>query len=284
MQGRLPEFLGIGVQKGGTTTLQRLLEQHPQVHLPPSKELHYFSLHYGKGEAWYRQQFADAKADQHCGEITPYYLFHPEAPQRIKALLPDVTLLVLLRDPVERALSQVFHSKRLGLEPLPLQQALAAESERLAGADDVLIYGRAPFDKAQSKALAQAFKDKVGPDGAHVIYDPVGGDYCDPALRAIAWEGRYLVVGFPAGIPHLPLNLTLLKSCDVRGVFWGGFAARYPDRNRAHVLQLFRWWEEGSIRPRIDRSWPLERAGEAIAFLADRKAVGKVVVDLRQGA
>ncbi len=159
-----------------------------------------------------------------------------------------------------------------------------AQAARDAGADDVLIYGRAPFDKAQSKALAQAFKDKVGPDGAHVIYDPVGGDYCDPALRAIAWEGRYLVVGFPAGIPHLPLNLTLLKSCDVRGVFWGGFAARYPDRNRAHVLQLFRWWEEGSIRPRIDRSWPLERAGEAIAWLADRKAVGKVVVDLRQGA
>jgi len=138
MQGRLPEFLGIGVQKGGTTTLQRLLEQHPQVYLPPRKELHYFSLHYGKGEAWYRQQFADARADQRCGEITPYYLFHPEAPQRIKALLPDVTLLVLLRDPVERALSQVFHSQRLGLEPLPLEQALAAESERLAGADDVL--------------------------------------------------------------------------------------------------------------------------------------------------
>jgi NADPH:quinone reductase-like Zn-dependent oxidoreductase len=156
-----------------------------------------------------------------------------------------------------------------------------AQAARDAGADDVVLYGRAPFDREQSKALAQAFKDAVGPEGAHVVYDPVGGDYCDPALRAIAWEGRYLVVGFPAGIPHLPLNLTLLKSCDVRGVFWGGFAARHPDRNRAHVDQLFRWWEERKIRPRIDRSWPLAQGGEAIRWLADRKAVGKVVVDLR---
>ena len=138
MQQRLPEFLGIGTQKGGTTTLQRLLEQHPQVYLPPCKELHYFSLHYGEGEAWYRQQFAKAAPEQRCGEITPYYLFHPIAPQRIKALLPEAKLIVLLRDPVERALSQVFHSQRLGLEPLPLEQALAVESERLAGADDVL--------------------------------------------------------------------------------------------------------------------------------------------------
>ena len=138
MQQRLPEFLGIGTQKGGTTTLQRLLEQHPQVYLPPRKELHYFSLHYGEGEAWYRQQFAEAAPEQRCGEITPYYLFHPQAPERIKSLLPEAKLIVLLRDPVERALSQVFHSQRLGLEPLPLEQALAAESERLAGADDVL--------------------------------------------------------------------------------------------------------------------------------------------------
>ena len=89
-----------------------------------------------------------------------------------------------------------------------------------AGASDVVIYGRAPFDKEQSKALADAFKKAVGPNGADVIYDAVGGDYADPAIRCMAWEGRYLVVGFPAGIPKLPLNLTLLKSCDVCGVFW----------------------------------------------------------------
>ncbi|MGL1604189.1 zinc-binding dehydrogenase, partial [Vibrio parahaemolyticus] len=79
---------------------------------------------------------------------------------------------------------------------------------REAGADDTIVYGRAPFDKDQSKALAEQFKAAVGPAGADVIYDPVGGDYAEPALRSIAWEGRYLVIGFPAGIPRLPLNLT----------------------------------------------------------------------------
>ncbi len=153
-----------------------------------------------------------------------------------------------------------------------------AEAARAAGADEVLIYGRAPFDKEESKALSSAFKEAVGPGGADVIYDPVGGDYCEPALRSIAWEGRYLVVGFPAGIPKLPLNLTLLKSCDVRGVFWGGFVMRDPQRNADHVAQLMRWWQDGTISPRIDRTYPLEEGGAAIRRLADREAVGKVVV------
>ncbi len=139
MGGRLPDFLGVGVQKGGTTTLQRLLEQHPGAFLPPTKEIHYFSLHYVEGEAWYGRQFAAARLDQRCGEITPYYLFHPEAPARIQRLLPQVRLIVLLRDPVERALSQVFHSRRLGLEPLELEPALEAEAQRLAGAEAVLM-------------------------------------------------------------------------------------------------------------------------------------------------
>ena len=138
MGGRLPEFLGVGVQKGGTTTLQRLLEQHPGAFLPAAKELHYFSLHYALGEDWYREQFAQAGAQQRCGEITPYYLFHPLAPARIQALLPQARLIVLLRDPVERALSQYFHSLRLGLEPLELEPALAAEAQRLAGAEAAL--------------------------------------------------------------------------------------------------------------------------------------------------
>ena len=134
MGGRLPDFLGLGVQKGGTTTLHRLLERHPSVFLPPVKEVHYFSLHFGEGEAWYRNQFASAASGQRCGEVTPYYLFHPEVPQRVHALLPKARLIVLLRDPVERALSQYFHSRRLGFEPLPLEDALAAEAERLQGA------------------------------------------------------------------------------------------------------------------------------------------------------
>ena len=151
---------------------------------------------------------------------------------------------------------------------------------REAGADDVVIYGRAPFDKAQSKELAEAFKAACGPDGANIVYDIVGGDYSEPALRAIAWEGRFLVVGFPAGIARLPLNLTLLKSCDVCGVFWGAFTARDPIRFKAEVADLFAMLNDGRIAPRISARYPLERGGDAIASLENRQAVGKVVVEI----
>jgi NADPH:quinone reductase len=153
-----------------------------------------------------------------------------------------------------------------------------ADAVLAAGAHDVVIYGRAPFDKDASKALADAFKAKVGPAGADVIYDAVGGDYCEPALRSIAWEGRYLVVGFPSGIPKLPLNLTLLKSCDVCGVFWGAFAAREPSANAAHVARLFRLWADGKIAPRVTKIYPFEQGGDAIAALGNRSAIGKLVV------
>jgi NADPH:quinone reductase-like Zn-dependent oxidoreductase len=155
-----------------------------------------------------------------------------------------------------------------------------AEAVRAAGADGVVVYPQGPFHKDGSKALAQMFKDAVGPAGADVIYDPVGGDYAEPALRSIGWEGRYLVVGFPAGIPRLPLNLTLLKSCDVCGVFWGAFAGRDRQANAAHVETLFRLWREGRIAPKVSRTWPLEQGGEAIAHMAARKAVGKLVVTM----
>ena len=155
-----------------------------------------------------------------------------------------------------------------------------AEAARRAGADLAIVYPPGPFDKDGSKALARQFKEAVGGSGADVIYDPVGGDYAEPALRSIAWEGRYLVVGFPAGIPRLPLNLTLLKSCDVRGVFWGAFAARDPKANAAHIETLFRLWREGKIAPKVSRTWPLEKGGEAIAHMAAWKAVGKLVVTM----
>ena len=153
-----------------------------------------------------------------------------------------------------------------------------AEVARSAGADEVVIYPSGSFDRDEQRNLATLLKQAVGMDGADVVLDPVGGDYSEPALRAIAWQGRFLVVGFPAGIARLPLNLTLLKSCDVCGVFWGAFAARDPGRNAAHVEQLFRWWSEGKIAPKISATFPLERAGDAIATLRDRRALGKLVV------
>ena len=148
------------------------------------------------------------------------------------------------------------------------------------GADEVVIYPLQPLDKDQSKALAEAFKAACGPDGANVVYDIVGGDYSEPAVRAIAWEGRFCVVGFPAGIARLPLNLTLLKSCDVCGVFWGAFAAREPKANAVHIATLFDLLKNGKINPKVSATFPLERGGEAITMLADRKAIGKVVVTM----
>lgn len=155
-----------------------------------------------------------------------------------------------------------------------------ARAAREAGADECITYGRGPFDRDGQKALAADFKQAAQGEGFDVIYDPVGGDYCEPALRSLGWGGRYLVVGFPAGIPKLPLNLTLLKSCDVRGVFWGAFAMRDRKANAAHVETLFRLWAEGKINPKVTGTYPLERGGDAIAAMAARKAVGKLVVTM----
>jgi NADPH2:quinone reductase len=155
-----------------------------------------------------------------------------------------------------------------------------AEAALAAGADRTIVYGRGPFDKQRSRDLAAQFKAAVDAGGADVIYDPVGGAYAEPALRCIGWEGRYLVVGFAAGIPSLPLNLPLLKSCDIVGVHWGAFIAREPERHAAHVRQLLEWWSSGVIRPRIDRVYSLAHGGEAIARLAERSIIGKVVVSM----
>jgi NADPH:quinone reductase-like Zn-dependent oxidoreductase len=173
-------------------------------------------------------------------------------------------------------LSKAFGARVIAGVSSPEKAAMARE----AGADDVVIYGRGPFDKAQSRELTEAFKAACGPQGANIVYDIVGGDYSEPALRAIAWEGRFLVVGFPAGIARLPLNLTLLKSCDVCGVFWGAFTARDPDRFKAEVAELFAMLADGRIGPRISARFPLERGAEAIATLENRQALGKVVVEI----
>ena len=146
------------------------------------------------------------------------------------------------------------------------------------GADDTVVYPAGPFDKEGRKALSEQFKAACGKDGAHVVYDAVGGDYAEAALRAIAWEGRFLVVGFPAGIPAIPLNLALLKGCQIVGVFWGAWAARDPAAFAASVSELMEFYTAGKVKPTVSATYPLERAGEAIRELADRRAQGKLVV------
>ena len=146
------------------------------------------------------------------------------------------------------------------------------------GAESGVVYPLGPFDRDGQKALADQFKAACGPDGANVIYDGVGGDYAEASLRCMAWEGRFLVIGFPAGIPRIPLNLTLLKSCDIVGVFWGAAVARDPKAHQQNVAELLAMYAAGKIKPHVSEHFPLARAGEAISHLASRKAMGKVVV------
>lgn len=152
------------------------------------------------------------------------------------------------------------------------------------GADETIIYPTGELDRAAQKALSTEIKSKCGGEGANVVYDAVGGDYAEPAVRALAWEGRYLVIGFPAGIPAIPLNLTLLKSCQIVGVFWGAFTMREPKKNAGYVAELFDFYNQGKIRPRITATFPLEKAGDALTMMMDRKVLGKVVLTNEQSA
>lgn len=148
------------------------------------------------------------------------------------------------------------------------------------GADETLVYPKGELDRAAQKELSGQIKALCGGEGADIVYDAVGGDYAEPAVRALAWEGRFLVVGFPAGIPKIPLNLTLLKSCQIVGVFWGAFTMRNPVKNAEYVAELFQFYKDGKIRPRVTASFPLEKAADALDLLQSRKATGKVVLSM----
>ena len=147
------------------------------------------------------------------------------------------------------------------------------------GAVDGFVYPPTPLSRDQQKALSDTIKQLTGGQGADVLYDPVGDDYAEPALRAMNWDGRYLVIGFAAGnIPKVPLNLTLLKGCQIVGVFWGASTMRDLKGAHQNLADLMDMIAEGQLRPYVSARIPLARAGEAIRMLMDRKAQGKVVV------
>jgi NADPH:quinone reductase len=156
--------------------------------------------------------------------------------------------------------------------------AAASSTEKLAvctahGADAAVNYS--------SGDLKQALRDASGGVGPDVIYDCVGGDYAEPALRAINWMGRYLVVGFAAGsIPKIPLNLLLLKSCDIAGVFWGEMATRNPAGHAANIAQVLRWVAEGKLEPHVHAVMPLTSIADAIGMLDRREVTGKLVLSV----
>jgi len=195
-------------------------------------------------------------------------------------LKPGETLLVL-GAAGGVGLAAVELGKAMGAKVI----AAASSQEKVAlaikhGADLGVVYPQGPFDKDGAKALANLFKEACGEHGADVIYDGVGGDYAEASLRCMAWEGRFLVIGFPAGIPRIPLNLALLKGCDIVGVFWGSAVTRDPKAHQQNVKELFELYDAGKIKPYVSEHFPLAQAGEAIKHLASRKAMGKVVVTM----
>jgi Sulfotransferase domain len=143
----LPEFLVIGAQKAGTTALYAYLRWHPAITGPSWKEVSFFDRHWWRGERWYRGQFPLRSAGRLVGEASPSYLFHPLAPERVRSLLPDVRLIALLRDPVERAYSQYQHEVALGREPLSFEDALEAEEERTRGEVERLVADPRAFSR-----------------------------------------------------------------------------------------------------------------------------------------
>jgi NADPH2:quinone reductase len=148
---------------------------------------------------------------------------------------------------------------------------------REVGADETLVYGRS-LDKGQQKEFSSQIKSLSGKDGVDVVYDSVGGAYSEPALRAMAWEGRFLVVGFPAGIAQIPMNLPLLKGCDIVGVFWGASVYRDPKGHAENMAELFTLYEQGKIKPRISETLKMQDAATALNLVQDRKALGKIVL------
>jgi len=162
--------------------------------------------------------------------------------------------------------------KLLGLKVI----ACASSDEKLEfakqhGAELTINYAK--------EDLKDALKRIGGDKGIDIVFDPVGGAYAEAGVRSLAWKGRFLVIGFAAGeIPKIPLNLALLKGCDIRGVFWGAYMRRDPKDGRANLEKLMQWAAEGKISSHVDRTFPLEQTADALKVLAGRQAMGKVIL------
>ncbi len=208
---------------------------------------------------------------------TSYYALKQRA-----QLQPDETVLVMGASGGV-GLAAIDLAKTMGAKVI----AAASTQEKLKvckqyGADETIIYPLGDMDKQQAKAFTTQIKALSDAKGVDVVYDPVGDVYAEPALRAMAWKGRYLVIGFAAGeIPRVPLNLTLLKGCAIMGVFWGHFTMVEPKVSAQNMQELMEMEADGRIKPHISKVFPFAAAAQAIAHIGARKATGKVVVDVR---
>lgn len=169
-------------------------------------------------------------------------------------------------------LAAIEIGKLLGLRVV----ACASSDEKLEfckqhGADILFNYAK--------DDLKEGLKKIGGAKGIDIVFDPVGGEFTEASLRSLGWEGRLLVIGFASGpIPRIPLNLPLLKSCDIRGVFWGGFNKAFPDKSRANLDKIIQWAADGKLSSHVHAAFPLAKTAEAMAVLSSRQAMGKVIV------
>ena len=191
---------------------------------------------------------------------------------RERAALKSGEMLAVLGASGGTGLAAIELGKLMGARVI----ACASSDEKLAfarehGADETVNYA--------SKDLREALRRLGGEHGIDVVYDPVGGPYAEPAVRSLAWLGRYLVVGFAAGdIPKLPLNLALLRSCDIRGVFWGAWVKREPEMQHAIMTDIVKWCAEGKLSAHVHAVYPLGDIAAALQAITDRKVMGKIVL------
>ena len=208
--------------------------------------------------------------DVAAGFTMTYGTSHHALKQR-GALKPGETLLVL-GAAGGVGLTAVELGKVMGAKVI----AAASSDEKLAlcremGADEVINYA--------TEDLKERIKALTNGRGVDVIYDPVGDRYAEPSFRGIAWNGRYLVIGFAAGaIPALPLNLPLIKGASIVGVFWGAFTQAEPALHQQNMEELLRWYAEGKLKPHVSRHFALDEGAAAIRWMMDRKALGKIVL------
>ena len=173
----------------------------------------------------------------------------------------------------------------VGLAAVELGKLMGAKVIAAASSDDKLAlckeYSADETINYETEDLKNRIKELTDGKGVDVVYDPVGGHYSEAALRSMAWEGRFLVVGFAAGdIPKIPLNLTLLKGCSIVGVFWGSFAMKTPKKNMVNTMELMQWYGEGKLKPHIHGIYPLAETSKALEEMMNRQVKGKVVIGM----
>lgn len=219
----------------------------------------------------------DIPFDQGAGFVLTYGTSYYALKDRAQLQAGETLLILGAAGGVGSAAIEL--GKALGAKVIAAVSSEAkAEFCKSIGADETIIYP-ADMSADQQRALAKTFK-AAQPNGVDVIYDAIGGDYAEPALRNMAWGGRYLVIGFPAGIPSIPINLCLLKSCSVVGVFWGESTARHPELHASNVQALLGMIADGKIKPRITARYPLAEGHKALQAMGNREVTGKVVITM----